>query len=143
MKAKFERRMSHMLPEVQDIIDYEFLNQDLDVPIKLDILFYELDRVEKTLEMKGSPYVFLDPAEAEITKEDGKKRFREHEEWIKKKLSQEEVISSMPEESDTMDELYDFLIDILWRKDIHAMIILTLAQIVIVTGLDTYFQPNN
>ncbi|UCD91921.1 MAG: hypothetical protein JSV43_06715 [Methanobacteriota archaeon] len=135
--------MSHMLPEVQNIIDYEFLNQDLDIPVKLDILFYELDRVEKTLEVKGNPYVFLDPDEAEISTENGRVKFQRHEEWIREKLSETEVASSVPDGSDSLDELYNFIIDTLWREDIHAMIILTLAQIVIVQGLDQYCQPNN
>jgi len=143
VEARFEKRMSHMLREVQDIIDYDFLNQKLDVPVKLDILFYELDRVEKTLEVEGTPYVFLDPAEADISPEGGRRKFQQHEKWIREKLSREEVTSSVPEESDTLNELYDFLIDSLWRDDIHAMIILTLAQIVIVKGLNRYCQPNN
>lgn len=143
MKAKSERRMYHSLPEVQEIIDYEFINQELDVPVKLDILFYELDRVEKTLEMKGDPYVFLDPEEAKLSIENGRRKFEEHTGWIGERLSEGEVASSVPEDSERLDDLYNFLIDILWREDIHAMIILTLAQIVIVQGLDHYFQPNN
>ncbi|MFQ6060998.1 MAG: hypothetical protein ACE5KV_06880 [Thermoplasmata archaeon] len=144
MKVKFEGKMCHMLPEVQEIIDYEFLNQKLDVPVKLDILFYELDRVEKTLELKGTPFVFLDPSEAKVSIENGRRKFERHVGWIKERLSGEEVVSSIPkEESERLDDLYNFLIDILWREDIHAMIILTLAQIVIVQGLEHYCHTNN
>jgi len=130
--------MCHMLPEVQEIIDYGFLNQKLDDRVKLDILFLELDRVERTLEARGTPYVFLDPEEAEISVEGGRKKFEKHAKWIRERLSDKEVVTSMPRER--MDDLYDRLIDVLWRGDMHAMIILTLAQIVIIQGLEEYCE---
>jgi hypothetical protein len=131
-----------MLPEVQEIIDYEFLNQELDDYVKLDILYYELDRLEKTLEEKGTPFVFLDPDDAEVTVQDGKKRYQQHLAWMEERLM--EKVSTLPDPgtSDTLDDLYNSLIDVLWREDLHAMIILTLAQIVIVRGLDLYTGQN-
>lgn len=138
MKAKSEHRMRHELPEVQEIIDYEFLNQNLDNYVKLDILFYELDRLEKTVEMRGSPYVFLDPEEAEITVHEGRKRFEKYLGWITEKVSECKDNLPVPDDDGRLDDLYNSLIDVLWREDIEAMVVLTLAQIVIVQGLETY-----
>jgi hypothetical protein len=135
--------MRHTLPEVQEIIDYEFINQKLDDYVKLDILYYELDRLEKTLEIRGSPYVFLDPEEAEVTIQDGKRIFEGHIQWIQEKLSEHASELRLPDESEPLDDLFNSLIDILWREDLHAMIILTLAQIVIVQGLEQYYGENN
>lgn len=132
--------MCNMLPEVQEIIDYGFLNQKLDDSVKLDILFYELDRVERTLEARGTPYVFLDPKEAGISVEGGRRRFERHAKWIRERLSDREVVTSIPRER--MDDLYDCLIGVLWREDMHTMIILTLAQIVIIQGLEEYCEHN-
>lgn len=143
MKAESERSMRHALPEVQEIIDYEFLNQKLDDYVKLDILYYELDRLEKTLEVQGTPYVFLDPDEAEITVQDGKRRFEDHLGWISEVIIEHKTALPVPDESERLDDLYNSLIDLLWREDLHAMIILTLAQIVIVQGLDAYDGLNN
>ncbi len=130
--------MRHELPEVQDIIDYDFLNQSLDDYVKLDILYYELDRLEKTLEIRGSPYVFLDPEEAEITVQEGKKRFEKYQGWIAEKVSECKDDLPVPDDDERFDDLYNSLIDVLWREDLEAMIVLTLAQIVIVQGLETY-----
>lgn len=135
--------MRHALPEVQDIIDYEFLNQKLDDYVKLDILYYELDRLEKTLEIRGTPYVFLDPDEAEITVQDGKKRFEDHMDWISDVIVEHKPDLPVPDDSERLDDLFNSLIDLLWREDLHAMVILTLAQIVIVQGLDAYVGLNN
>lgn len=135
--------MRHALPEVQEIIDYEFLNQKLDDYVKLDILYYELDRLEKTLEIRGTPYVFLDPDEAEITVQDGKKRFEKYIDWISEVIVEHRTDLRKPDDSERLDGLFNSLIDVLWREDIHAMIILTLAQIVIVQGLDAYDGLNN
>jgi hypothetical protein len=135
--------MRHTLPQVQDIIDYEFLNQNLDDYVKLDILYYELDRLEKTLKIRGTPYVFLDPDEAEITIQDGKKIFAGHMGWIGERLMDNASDLSVPDDGDRLDDLYNSLIDILWRDDLHAMIILTLAQIVIVQGLEQYDGQDN
>lgn len=132
-----------MLPEVQDIIDYEFINQDIDNYVKLDILFYELDRLEKTLKVSGTPYVFLDPDEADISVTDGKREFEKYSDWITEKISENRADLPVPEESDKLDDLYNSLIDVLWRDDLHATVILTLAQIVIVRGLDAYCEENN
>ncbi len=143
MKAKSRRRMHHMHPEVQDIIDYEFINQDIDNYVKLDILFYELDRVEKTLEASGTPYVFIDPEEAAISVENGRRRFEGYRDWITEKISENRADLPVPEEFDKLDDLYNSLVDVLWRDDLHATVILTLAQIVIVRGLDAYCEQNN
>lgn len=143
MKAKSKRSMGHTLPEVQEIIDYEFLNQELDDYVKLDILYYELDRLEKTLKTKGTPYVFLDPEEAEITVQDGKRIYERYAQWIQEKLTEHASELPAPGESEPLDDLFNSLIDILWREDLHAMIILTLAQIVIVHGLEQYYGEDN
>ncbi len=135
--------MRHALPEVQEIIDYEFLNQKLDDYVKLDILYYELDRLEKTLEIRGTPYVFLDPDEAEVTVQDGKKRFEKYMDWISEAVTEHRTDLKIPDDSERLDDLFNSLIDLLWREDLHAMVILTLAQIVIVQGLDAYFVSNN
>ena len=143
MKAKSRRCMGHTLPEVQEIIDYEFLNQKLDDYVKLDILYYELDRLEKTLKTKGTPYVFLDPEEAEITVQDGKRIYEGYVQWIQEKLTEHASELPVPDESEPLDDLFNSMIDILWREDLHAMIILTLAQIVIVHGLEQYYGEDN
>ncbi len=143
MKAKSKGSMGHTLPEVQEIIDYEFLNQKLDDYIKLDILYYELDRLEKTLRTEGTPYVFLDPEVAEITVQDGKRIYEGYIQWIQEKLTEHASELPVPAESEPLDDLYNSLIDILWREDMHAMIILTLAQIVIVNGLEKYHREDN
>jgi hypothetical protein len=143
MKAKSKKSMRHTHQEVQDIIDYDFLNQELDDYIKLDILYYELDRLEKTLETLGTPYVFLDPDEAEITVQNGKRRFEEHAKWIRERLTDGHSALPNPGAGERLDDLYNSLIDVLWREDVHTMIILTLAQIVIVQGLDQYYGQNN
>ncbi|MCK4444396.1 MAG: hypothetical protein KAW09_07620 [Thermoplasmata archaeon] len=135
--------MSHTLPEVQEIIDYNFLNQKLDNHVKLDILYFELDRLEKTLEVRGTPFVFLDPDEVEITVQNGKRRYEEYSGWIAETIAKHRTTLPLPEELDKLDDLFNSLIDILWREDLHAMIILTLAQIVIVKGMDSYSRPNN
>jgi hypothetical protein len=143
MKVKSKRSMRHTLPEVQDIIDYEFLNQKLDDYVKLDILYYELDRLEKTLRIRGTPYVFLDPEEADITIQDGKRIFAGHMEWIGERLMDNASALSVPDDGEKLDDLFNSLIDILWREDVHAMIILTLAQILIVQGLEQYDGEDN
>ena len=143
MKEKSRRCMGHTLPEVQEIIDYEFLNQKLDDYVKLDILYYELDRLEKTLKTKGTPYVFLDPEEAEITVQDGKRIYEGYVQWIQEKLTEHASELPVPDESEPLDDLFNSMIDILWREDLHAMIILTLAQIVIVHGLEQYYGEDN
>ena len=135
--------MRHALPEVQQIIDYEFLNQKLDDYVKLDILYYELDRLEKTLEIRGTPFVFLDPEEADITVQDGKKRFETYNSWISEVIQEHKTDLPTPDESERLDDLFNCLIDVMWREDLHAMVILTLAQIVIVQGLDAYDGLNN
>jgi hypothetical protein len=143
MKAKSEKSMRHRLPEVQDIIDYEFLNQKLDDYVKLDILFYELDRLDKTVKIRGTPFVFLDPEEADITTNDGKRIFAGHMEWIGQRLMDNASALSVPEDGERLDDLFNSLIDILWKEDLHPMIILTLAQIVIVQGLERYHEQDN
>ncbi len=143
MKAKSKRSMGHTLPEIQEIIDYEFLNQELDDYVKLDILYYELDRLEKTLKTKGTPYVFLDPEEAEITVQDGKRIYEGYVQWIQERMTEHASELPVPGESEPLDDLFNSVIDILWREDMHAMILLTLAQIVIVHGLERYFGEDN
>ncbi len=135
--------MSHTLQEVQDIIDYEFLNQKLDDYVKLDILYFELDRLEKTLEVQGTPYVFLDPEEVEITVQEGKRRYEKYSDWIDETITKHRTTLPFPQGSERLDDLFNSVIDILWREDIHPMIILTLAQIAIVKSLDSYNELNN
>jgi hypothetical protein len=135
--------MRHTQPEVQDIIDYEFLNQDLDDYVKLDILYYELDRLDKTLKIRGTAYVFLDPEEADVTVQDGKRTFAGHMEWIGERLMDNSSALSVPEDGERLDDLFNSLIDVLWKEDLHPMIILTLAQIVIVQGLEQYDGQDN
>ncbi|MFQ6107725.1 MAG: hypothetical protein ACE5QF_09130 [Thermoplasmata archaeon] len=111
--------------------EFEFVNQDIDDDIKLQMLFAELHRVERTLEIHGSPYVFVEDENVRFSVDSGKKRFENHRAWLQETICSESWDNTI---SCNRMELLRTILDLISLRDIHPYVVLILAQIVTLRG---------
>jgi hypothetical protein len=124
-----------MGPDFESFSEFGFVEQDIDDDIKLRMLFAELNRLETTIEIHGSPYIFVDDEAVRFSPEAGKERFFGHREWLKDLVCQDSMAVQNLE--GRLDRLRAILSRIS-HKEIHPYILLILAQIVVVTGISSF-----
>lgn len=124
-----------MEPDFENFPEFRFVEQDIDDSLKLQMLFAELNRLERTIEIHGSPYIFVDDEEVRFSPETGKERFEDHRSWLKRLVCRNSLADWGSGER--LDNLRAIL-DRISLKDIHPYVLLILAQIVVVSGLDSF-----
>ena len=124
-----------MGPDFERFPEFRFVEQDIDDSIKLRMLFAELNRLETTIEIHGSPYVFVDDEDVRFSPNLGEERFEGHREWLKDLVCQDSMAHQNLEGK--LDKLRAVL-NCITHKEIHPYVLLILAQIVVVTGIDAF-----
>ncbi|MFQ6128460.1 MAG: hypothetical protein ACE5QW_06120 [Thermoplasmata archaeon] len=114
---------------------FGFVEQEIDDNIKLQILFAELNRLERTMEIHGNPYVFVDDEKVRFSIDSGKRRFENHRNRLKDILCGESW--SNPNSRDRC-ELLRSILDRISYMNVHPYILLILAQIIAVNGLESF-----
>jgi hypothetical protein len=112
-----------------DLDLYEFR---ADTDIKVQMLFVELDRVEKTIELCGSPYEFVNGGDSRFTIEGGKERFLHHAPWLR------ESICGHVSPACEGEELYNCIMEQIKDSDLHDRTIWVLAHILALKGLERF-----
>ena len=115
--------------------EFGFVEQDLEDSIKLEMLYAELNRLERTMEMHGTPYVFVDDDAVRFSPEVGKERFEGHRGWL-----QSLVCPKTVEEVKGRDrkETLRTILGRISEKDLHPYVLLILAEIVVISGLESF-----
>ncbi len=124
-----------MEPDFENFPEFRFVEQDIDDSLKLRMLFAELNRLERTIEIHGNPFIFVDDEEIRFSPEVGKERFEEHRGWLKYLVCRNSLADQDSE--GRLDDLRAILSRIS-KKDIHPYVLLILAQIVVISGINTF-----
>jgi hypothetical protein len=88
-----------------------------------------------TIEMHGSPYIFVDDEDVRFSPETGEERFEGHREWLKDLVCQDSLADQ------NLERKLDRLRAVLGRishKELHPYVLLILAQIVVITGISSF-----
>lgn len=115
--------------------EFEFVDQDIDDDIKLQMLFAELNRLERTIEIHGHPFVFVDDDEVRYSVDSGKERFEVHRRWLEDLLCEKSWSSP---NSTSRRELLRSVLNRIQQRNVHPYILLILAEIVVVGGIKSF-----
>ena len=124
-----------MESDFENFPEFRFVEQDIDDSLKLQMLFAELNRLERTIEIHGDPFIFVDDEKIRFSPEVGKERFEDHRGWLKQLVCRNSLADQDSE--GRLDKLRAVLHRIS-QKEIHPYILLILAQIVVISGIDTF-----
>jgi hypothetical protein len=124
-----------MGPDFENFSEFRFVEQDIDDDIKLRMLFAELNRLEMTIEIHGTPYIFVDDENVRFCPEAGEKRFEDHRGWLKELVCTDSVLACHQEGK--LDTLRAVLGRISHREN-HPYVLLILAQIVVLSGINSF-----
>lgn len=111
--------------------DTELFAFEAPADVKLQMLFLELDRVEKTIELTGTPYRFVGDEDRLFTIEAGAERYSRHSVWLR------DSICGHVDPQCEGEDLYDCVLDQIRDTDLHDRTIWVLAHILALQGIGT------
>lgn len=123
-----------MVRDFESFPEFRFVEQEIDDSIKLQMLYAELNRLERTIEIHGNPYIFVDDEEIRFSPDAGVERFEGHRGWLKEILCDDTLAD---EDSKGKLDTLRAVLDRLSSKETHPYILLILAQIVVISGVST------
>lgn len=123
-----------MESDYERFVEFDFVEQDLEDSVKLEMLYAELNRLERTMELHGTPYVFVDDDAVRFSPEIGKERFEDHREWLQSLVCP----NAMDEvKGRNRKEALRAILNRISEKNLHPYILLILAEIVVISGLES------
>jgi len=122
--------------------DTDLLQFDIPKELKLDMLFLELDRVGRTIELKGTPYVYLEFEDRDLSVQRGVMRFRQKESWLKERICPDAVLLALEQSALSIESVFDAIMRLIEREDIHRRELWILAHILLIMGLKEFCKES-